>query len=94
MTDLDVIEHVARLFGGRITALKFQKGNSRPLFQTGIYGEKARWVLNQVLPYMGERRSEKIAELLEHKPAYNRKLKTWPFYEEYCGEIFGVEPSW
>lgn len=81
MTDRDVIEHVATLFGTKVTSHPGQHGGQR-IYRAAIYGEKARWVMNQVLPFMGERRSAKIAEVLAHPAAYKRKPKPWPFYEE------------
>ena len=81
MCDRDVIEHAARLIGGIVHTCN-PKGGYRPIHSTSIYGEKARWVMRQILPYMGERRSAKIRELLAHPTAYNRTPKSWPFYEQ------------
>lgn len=79
MTDRDVVEHVARLFGCSVTTTVHQGGRKTMYFAT-VYGEKARWIMEQVLPYMGQRRSDKINELLTHPKSY-QPLRLWEFYE-------------
>lgn len=88
MTDQDVVEHVARLFGTTTTSHPGQYGGKR-VYRAAVYGEKGRWIMRQVLPFMGERRTAKINEVLSHPAAYKRKPKPWPFYE-----AVGVEPEW
>jgi hypothetical protein len=82
MCDQDVVEHVARLLGAKVHVCKGQYGG-KPVYRTSSYGLKAIWIMQQVLPYMGERRSAKIQEIFDAwNPAYKRFIKPWPFYNE------------
>lgn len=65
MTDLDVMEKVQRLFGGRqIFKREPQQVGWLPQYRVRIQGKKAKEVMRRIYPYMGSRRSAKIDELL------------------------------
>lgn len=76
MTDQDVVEHVAKLFGG--TKVHFthppsaQAAGHAPQWATELQGKKAVILMERVLPYMGNRRQARIRELLD--PDYFRGL--------------------
>jgi hypothetical protein len=63
MTDLDVIERVAAMFGVAVFYEKERPGR-KPSFRASTTGHKATGLITQLLPWMGERRSQKIKELL------------------------------
>ena len=66
MTDRDVVERVSRMFGTGIYAQKQDKRypNAKIGYRTQTTGHKAAGLMEQLLPWMGERRSQKIKELL------------------------------
>ena len=67
MTDLDIVKRVADLFNVKIHPRKIKKEHHKPSYQIAIC--KAQLVcdcLSQILPYMGERRSQKIIEILNY----------------------------
>lgn len=74
MTDRDVVGRVATLFGSsiRLTLLPAPKSST---WHAEVQGDKAVAVMEAVLPYMGARRSAKIAEILS---AYaSRRTADW-----------------
>lgn len=66
MTDQDVIERVARIFGTAIYPQKLDKRypNGKRAYRVSTTGHKAIGLMEQLLPWMGERRSQKIKDLL------------------------------
>lgn len=63
MTDRDVVGRVASLFGSSIRlTLKGKPVSS--IWHAEIQGPRAEAIMRAVLPYMGARRSSKIAEIL------------------------------
>lgn len=65
MTDLDVIERVANMWGGRVYSRTYKRRPThKPLHRAQLTGSRAVEMMQQLLPYMGERRSQKIKELL------------------------------
>ena len=65
MTDLDVIERAAVLMGAKVYShTKASRPGSKAIHRAEIYCSKAATLMEQVLPYMGQRRSARIRELL------------------------------
>jgi hypothetical protein len=68
MTDLDVIERAAALFGNAVTVLKRppdpRHPNAKQAWSTSIYGHRAVEWMRLLHPHMGSRRSARIEELL------------------------------
>lgn len=64
MTDRDVVGRVATLFGSTIRLTL--KGGAKPTWHAERQGPAAVEIMRAVLPYMGSRRSQKIAEILSH----------------------------
>lgn len=71
MTDLDVIERVARLFGVSVYPQKLDKRypNGKRAYRTQTTGHKAARLMELLLPWMGDRRAAKIKELLNQSNA-------------------------
>jgi|SRR6516225_8143233 hypothetical protein len=68
MTDLDVIQRVARIFGvSTYTYDNKKRPNEKIIHKAIVSGSKATELMEQLLPWMGERRSQKIRELLKTK---------------------------
>jgi hypothetical protein len=64
MTDLDVINRVAEMFGRTAWLIPAQRKGYQDQYRTKIQGEPARELMRKLLPMMGERRSARIQELL------------------------------
>jgi len=68
MSDLDVVTRVADLMAGKVVAAKVYANvngiEMKQLFRVHVSGERARRVMETVLPFMGERRARRIQELL------------------------------
>jgi hypothetical protein len=62
MTDLDVIEQAADLMGNKVTAQPKRTG--KQAWSVSLYGHRAVALMRVLHPYMGQRRSARIAELL------------------------------
>lgn len=66
MTDKDIIDRVANLFGTQSYVFKKAYGVSKkPSWRAMVRGKNAVAWMKLLLPYMGERRAEKINEILE-----------------------------
>lgn len=65
MTDLDVINRVAMLMGRTVTPVPPANDRCLPQYRARLQGEPARELMRALLPYMGQRRSARIKELLE-----------------------------
>jgi hypothetical protein len=63
MTDRDVVERVAGLFGG-MAVTKIPGYYKQDQFVTRVTSHKALSIMRQILPYMGKRRSKTIEMLL------------------------------
>lgn len=63
MCDRDIVERVAKLFGGKAIT-KSQPEIGREQFTTRVVGHGAISIMRQILPHMGKRRSETIEMLL------------------------------
>ncbi len=77
MTDRDVVGRAATLFGSSIR-LTLRTAPHRPMWHAEVQGPKAVSVMRAVLPFMGARRSARIAEILSahglatHGPGYGQ----------------------
>lgn len=65
MTDRDVVDRVARLLGVR-TRPQLRPAPNKAMWHAELSGSRAVEVLEQLLPYMGARRSQSIATALGH----------------------------
>ena len=64
MTDKDVVERVGELIGSPVRTHQ-ARGNRKLLYRVSINGKKrAHPLMEQLLPHMGERRQERIREIL------------------------------
>jgi hypothetical protein len=62
-TDLDVAERVANLIGARV-GVYILRPPRKQAYRAECFGAKAIAVMEAILPYMGERRSAKICEVI------------------------------
>jgi hypothetical protein len=62
MTDLDVVTRAATLMGTAVTSSAPQ--GRKPIHATILRGSRARMLMSELAPLMGERRQSKIAEIL------------------------------
>lgn len=67
MTDRDIVERAASLMGTscRVT---LRAAPYQALWNANVHGEKAASLMRRLLPYMGSRRSGRIAQILGHAP--------------------------
>jgi hypothetical protein len=63
MTDRDVVGRAASLMDAKIR-LSLHPAPAKPTWHTELSGEKAAEIMRQILPFMGARRSGRIAEVL------------------------------
>lgn len=63
MTDRDVVSRAAALMGSRLR-LSLHAAPAQPTWHTEISGEKAAEIMRELLPFMGTRRSGRIASVL------------------------------
>lgn len=63
MTDRDIVGRAASLMDAKIR-LSLHTAPAKPTWHTEISGERAAEIMAQILPFMGSRRSGKIAEVL------------------------------
>lgn len=70
MTDRDIIDRAGRLMG-TTTRLSLREAPASPTWNAEVSGPRAEAVMTAVLPYMGARRSRRIAEVLA-AAAYHR----------------------
>src|SRR5688572_1418342 len=64
MTDRDVIERVASLFGTGVYDLPSYQEGRQPAFRTQITGKRAAALMVDLFPYMGRRRAARITDVL------------------------------
>lgn len=80
MTDKDVIEHAARLFGTATTACS-PTTSGKVIWCTTVAGVKAEWLMQKLYPWLGERRRAKIdATLSDYRASltYDKQVRPWP----------------
>ena len=65
MTDRDVVGRAATLFGSRVR-LTLKPAPATATWHTEVSGARAEEIMEAVLPFMGARRSAKIATILGH----------------------------
>jgi hypothetical protein len=63
MSDRDVIGRVATLFGVHVR-LTIRPQGQKAMWHAEVQGARATRIMTELLPYMGARRSAKIAEIL------------------------------
>ena len=63
MTDRDVVGRAASLMGAEIR-LALHPAPNKATWHTEISGERAACIMREILPFMGTRRSQKIADVL------------------------------
>lgn len=63
MTDRDVVGRAADLLGANVR-LSLKPRGHKPMWHAEVSGTKAVGAMNAVLPFMGSRRSDKIAQVL------------------------------
>ncbi|UIW13445.1 LAGLIDADG endonuclease [Arthrobacter phage Amyev] len=63
MTDRDIVGRAASLMDSKIR-LSLHAAPAKPTWHTELSGERAAAIMRQILPFMGTRRSGKIAEVL------------------------------
>ena len=66
MTDRDVVERAAALIGSRVR-LSLRPAPAQATWHTEVSGVRAAEVMRLLLPFMGTRRSGKIATVLGHQ---------------------------
>lgn len=64
MTDKDVIDRVAILFGVSTYSIPNTKFGKKPAFRATLKSHKAVVLMEKLLPFMGDRRSAKIIEVV------------------------------
>lgn len=65
MSDPDVIQRVADMMDTKMNGPMWSNKSTIPLYRARVRGTKALALMQLILPYMGERRSAKILELME-----------------------------
>lgn len=71
MADRDVVERVASLMGCTVR-MSMREAPYTPLWHAEVQGARAEAVMRAVLPYMGARRSARIARVLAHSPVTSK----------------------
>lgn len=65
MSDRDVVERAARLMGVTCHSVKPRRAGWSTMWKCAATGARADRVMEAVLPYMGERRTARIREILQ-----------------------------
>lgn len=65
MTDRDIIECAAKFLGNNAIIVKHPPPPDKTVFSVEFGGSRAAELMRMILPWMGERRSAKIQEVLE-----------------------------
>jgi hypothetical protein len=63
MTDRDIVGRAATLMGTRVR-LQYRPAPASPMWHAELQGERAAAIMRELLPFMGSRRSGRIAEVL------------------------------
>ena len=64
MTDLDVVRDAANIMNCYIGIITLKTKGSKTAYQISLHGLKAIIIMRKILPYMKERRSAKINEVI------------------------------
>lgn len=79
MTDLDILERLQKLFGGKIYSIRRDResypSHWKDAWTWTVSGDTAKGVMVLVLPYMGLRRTEKILSVLKEREEYEESVK-------------------
>ncbi len=75
MTDEDVVARVAALFGVTFKVAQVTKGNKN-FYRCVISGSRAAALMQELLPHMGRRRSERIGVILADYESRDRNGST------------------
>lgn len=89
MIDRDVVGRVATLFGSSIR-LTLRSAPNSPIWHAEVQGPRAAAVMRAVLPFMGARRSAKIAEILAEDA---RRRSSAPQYSAAYGRALTRPPG-
>lgn len=75
MTDKDVVDKVAKIFNAKTGSWKpsgySKHKNYKRIYSVRVQGKKAITIMKKLKPYMGERRQEKIQELVTYMEKQN-----------------------
>ncbi|GGJ45308.1 LAGLIDADG family homing endonuclease [Deinococcus roseus] len=94
MTDLDVIEKVASLFGTRY--IKNDRRNPerwKTCYVVKLSGTPAMQMMKLVHPHMGERRRKKIEEILEKYASVKPKYRLTELQAKEILSLKGTQPA-
>lgn len=69
MSDRDTVARVASLIGARVR-LSLREAPATPIWNAEVSGDRAKAIMEAILPYMGARRSQRIAEVLAASAYY------------------------
>ena len=108
MTDLDVLEKLSGIYGGKVTPLKVREEHWKPSWIWYLYGMNAKNFLEDVMPYLGSRRKARADEAIDRfsfmqhqrdeKIELRRKiLDMWDtglYTEKKIGELTGTNRSY
>ena len=73
MTDADVVIRAAKAMNAhKVVRGKQDSRGGKPLFRVNVYGTTAANLMQKLLPHMGERRSNKIKEILDARASRPR----------------------
>jgi hypothetical protein len=64
MTDKDIVERAAKLMNGRVYQRKMRKEHWKTQWHVHVGADNGKATLLRILPFMGERRTQKINEIL------------------------------
>ena len=74
MIDKDIIDRAAKLMRSKLHPPRFSLGSRHPVYTSVVTGSKARWLMTQMLPYVGSRRRSQIECSLNYGPyGYKRR---------------------
>lgn len=65
MTDKDVIASAAKMFGTSVYVMPQYNPNLKPQWRATVQGSRAAALMRAVLPWMGNRRSARIGQILD-----------------------------
>lgn len=70
MTDCDVIERAAAMFGTKVYQIPIYNPQRKQAWKAGVTGEAAAVWMQALRPWLGERRSAKVDEILTEYEAF------------------------
>jgi len=78
MTDRDIIDRVAAMTGRKVQVCRVRSG-WKTTYRVTVCGDQAAKLMREILPWMGERRSRRIQEILDDHLAYklNKSRSVW-----------------